>query len=169
MASLLSSAQLWPATWSVGAEPGAELNPALVEDPLLPIQFLPPRPLPPVQRLMAGVLGEALTCLAGPPRRAAALQREAWAWITAAEATYLFSFVNVCAALGLEPAAVRAALRHRFGEEDAHDENPTVSPAAAPRPARQPEIGVRAPAPARPRAEPARRLAGPPAGRPPAT
>jgi len=96
---------------------------AVVPDCVVPVQFDVPRTLTPERRLALAVLEDAIACLEGTPssgygtiRRAGVrtrLQTEAADWFASRDANYPFSFVNVCAALGLEPDWVRRGLRVR--------------------------------------------------------
>ncbi len=99
-----------------------DLSAALNTLPLVrvvPEQFYPP-PTPPHTergevRLMRAVLADALLCFqkyALSPRRARQrLHEEAKEWIFANEHHWPFSFVNVCAVLGLDPDYIRLLLK----------------------------------------------------------
>jgi hypothetical protein len=71
----------------------------------------------PEAALMRAVLDDALTCFERPGKPIRRwVQREAWeaeAWIFRDDAHGLFSFVSVCAVLGLEPASIRQELLRR--------------------------------------------------------
>jgi len=61
-----------------------------------------------VKGLMLAMLEDALRAYLGPlPRR----HGEAAAWIDSRQSRWVFSFTTVCETLGLEPSAVRGALR----------------------------------------------------------
>jgi len=72
--------------------------------------------------LMRAVLEEAVACFQKQfvknGRRTQSLAREAEEWIYSDEVSWLFSFVNICAALGLDPAYIRRNLKG-FGAEAA--------------------------------------------------
>jgi hypothetical protein len=57
---------------------------------------------------MRAVLADALFCYHTQNR---SLVREAAAWFSSEDDRWPFAFVNVCRALGLDPASVRRALR----------------------------------------------------------
>jgi hypothetical protein len=59
--------------------------------------------------LMLALLEDAIRCLL-TPRRSRHVAREAEAWIRADDPLWPMSFLNVCEALGLAPAKLRAAL-----------------------------------------------------------
>ena len=67
-----------------------------------------------VVALMCAVLEEAVHCWQQQStksgRRAQRLTREAEEWIFSDDARWLFSFVNICAALNLDPAYIRRGL-----------------------------------------------------------
>jgi hypothetical protein len=70
--------------------------------------------LQPEQELMLAVLQDAVFCFqenatAVAPRKQA-LFREAEAWILSDDNSYLFSFDNICASVGLSPAYLRRGL-----------------------------------------------------------
>ena len=69
----------------------------------------------PVAELMRAVLKEALLCfqkgLVHPRRRVQRLAREAEKWFFSDDDSWPFSFVSICAVLGLEPAYLRQGLR----------------------------------------------------------
>jgi len=86
---------------------------------VLPEQFFDPQPSfftdRPVAALMRAVLEDALTCFqkqfATEGRRVQREAQEAEAWFLSEEARGPFSFVTVCAVLGLEPEAIRQQLK----------------------------------------------------------
>ena len=97
---------------------GAEhlLSPA----PVLPEQFSfrptgNSHPASGVRALMWAILEDAIACVQKqaltPSRRHSRLAREAEWWIFTDNTTWVFSFLNVCAALGLEPEYLRTKLR----------------------------------------------------------
>ncbi len=85
---------------------------------VLPSQYFAPvseRVLSPEQRLMLAILEDAVYTVlkhAGTRnRRAQRLVRDAERWMALTDRSWLFSFENICAVLGLEAAAVRSRLR----------------------------------------------------------
>ncbi|MBI4528104.1 MAG: hypothetical protein HY695_30280 [Deltaproteobacteria bacterium] len=87
---------------------------------MLPEQFFGPASLAtvsPEAALMCAVLEDALLCFQRKfetgrrciPRTA----KEAENWFFSDDSRRLFSFVSICAVLGLEPEAVRQRLKHR--------------------------------------------------------
>lgn len=69
----------------------------------------------PERRLMVAVLEDAVSCLSKNPRRGPRQQRrafeEAHSWVNAEDAeSWIFSFANVCEALGLDPGYLRRGL-----------------------------------------------------------
>ena len=66
--------------------------------------------------LMYAVLKDAVECFQKQHvrngRRAQRLAKEAEEWLFTDDPGWLFSFVNVCAVLGLDPAYLRLGLRH---------------------------------------------------------
>src|SRR5262245_42826478 len=67
-----------------------------------------------VRALLWAMLEDAIACVQQqaltPSRRHQRLAREAEQWIFADDTTWVFSFLNVCAALGLEPDYLRTKL-----------------------------------------------------------
>jgi hypothetical protein len=65
--------------------------------------------------LMGAVLQDAINCFqrsaVSDKRRAQRLAREAEEWFFAKENGYVFSFVNICAVLGLDPGYIRLGLK----------------------------------------------------------
>jgi hypothetical protein len=86
---------------------------------ILPEQFYGPRASladgRPEAALMRAVLADALGCfqkgLVHQGRRVQRLGREAEAWLFSDDARWPFSFVSICAVLGLEPEYLRRGLR----------------------------------------------------------
>lgn len=84
---------------------------------VLPEQFyhLPTRTCGEVA-LMRAVLEEAVDCFqkqfVKSGRRAQRLAREAEEWLFSDEVSWPFSFVNICAVLGIEPSYIRLKLKH---------------------------------------------------------
>jgi len=86
---------------------------------VLPEQFYGPRPSPahgrPEAELMRAVLEDALLCfhkgLVQQGRRAQRIAREAEEWLFSDDPSWPFSFVSICAVLGLEPAYLRRGLQ----------------------------------------------------------
>jgi hypothetical protein len=85
---------------------------------VLPAQFFAPAGGADTERgvvaLMRAVLGDALHCLQRysrqSGRRAQRLTREAEAWFFTDAPHWVFSFVSICAVLGLDPAYLRRGL-----------------------------------------------------------
>jgi hypothetical protein len=94
-----------------------ESEPLLSVAAVLPAQFYSEavQPADGARALMLAVLKEALDCVRlqylKSGRRVQRLAREAEEWFFTNDLHWLFSFVNICAALNLEPAAVRQQLR----------------------------------------------------------
>jgi hypothetical protein len=84
-------------------------------------QQAPPIDRAGVKRLMAAVLNDALAVIEhrdGPQRRK--LVRETEEWFASDDVTWPFSFRNVCAVLGVDPAGVRRVVeRHPHGRAPA--------------------------------------------------
>src|SRR5215510_14623136 len=87
--------------------------------PVLPEQFYvcatgSSHPASGVRALLWAMLEDAIVCIQQqaltPSRRHQRLAREAEQWIFADNTTWVFSFLNVCAALGLEPDYLRPKL-----------------------------------------------------------
>jgi hypothetical protein len=87
--------------------------------PVLPEQFYfrptgSSHPASGVRALMWAMLEDAIACVQKqaltPSRRHQRLACEAERWIFADNTTWVFSFLNVCAALGLEPEYLRTKL-----------------------------------------------------------
>jgi hypothetical protein len=77
-------------------------------------------PLQPELRLLAAVLEDAVAALTTDQRRCSSRQRrdyrETLRWINAGENNdWVFSFSNVCEALGLDPNYLRAGLLRKIG------------------------------------------------------
>ncbi|MBX3024877.1 hypothetical protein KF840_08195 [bacterium] len=66
-------------------------------------------PLFGVRGLMLAMLEDAVRSYLGAERRG---REEAQAWIDSRQPRWVFSFATICETLGLEPSAVRLALRH---------------------------------------------------------
>jgi len=93
--------------------------PSLIPDAVLPEQFYgPPRRGARTHwhtALMLAVLTDAIECYlqrwcAMQGQRSQRLAQEAQAWLFSDDERWPFAFVNVCAALGLDPAYVRRGL-----------------------------------------------------------
>jgi hypothetical protein len=90
---------------------------------VLPLQFFGSQinlyPKHPEAALMRAVLEDALSCfqrgLASEKRRAQRLGREAEEWFFRNDFHWPFSFVSICAVLGLEPEYIRRGLK-RFSQ-----------------------------------------------------
>ena len=98
-----------------------------------PEQFYGPRPSlasgRPEAELMRAVLADALGCFqkgfVRQGRRVQRLAREAEEWLFSDDARWPFSFVSICAALGLEPTYLRRGLqRWRQGQPNAEVKKP---------------------------------------------
>ena len=98
-----------------------------------PEQFYGPRPSlasgRPEAALMRAVLADALGCfhkgVVHPGRRVQRLAREAEEWLFNDDARWPFSFVSICAVLGLEPTYLRRGLqRWRHGRPQAEVKKP---------------------------------------------
>jgi len=98
-----------------------------------PEQFYGPRPSlasgRPEAALMRAVLADALGCfhkgVVHPGRRVQRLAREAEEWLFNDDARWPFSFVSICAVLGLEPTYLRRGLqRWRQGRPQAEVKKP---------------------------------------------
>lgn len=74
-----------------------------------------------VKGLLYAVLEESIRCFLGSDAR---LRFEAEQWIESGDRRWAFSFVTVCEALGLEPSAVRVALRRM---QDSNTSPKTIS------------------------------------------
>jgi hypothetical protein len=74
-----------------------------------------------VKGLLYAVLEESIRCFLGADAR---LRFEAEQWIESGDRRWAFSFVTVCEALGLEPSAVRVALRRM---QDSNTSPKTIS------------------------------------------
>lgn len=93
----------------------------LENDMILPEQFYRPpdnaHHSPGVAALMCAVLAEALDCflkgMSAEGQRAQRLAAEAEQWFFTDDHRWPFSFVNVCATLGLEPEYLRLGLKRR--------------------------------------------------------
>jgi hypothetical protein len=74
-----------------------------------------------VPALMYAILDDAIGCVQKPVRnrRSQRLAREAEEWIFADDEVWPFSFVNICAALDLDPDSVRVGLRRLSQRSDA--------------------------------------------------
>ena len=88
-----------------------------------PVQFYDPQAglagRCPEAELMRAVLEDALLCfqkgLFGQGRRVQRLAREAEEWLFSDDTNWPFSFVSICAVLGLEPEYLRQGIR-RWGQ-----------------------------------------------------
>ena len=110
---MLTASYTLPATLT-----GADM-PNLISDAVLPEQFYgPPRGAARncgQVALMRAVLTDAIECYQqqciADGRRVQRLAKEAEAWLFDDDERWPFAFVNVCAALGMEPEYVRRGLR----------------------------------------------------------
>jgi len=103
---------------------------SLFEPDILNETALPPnarRLLTPERRLLVAILSDAIDCyrknLGGRTARARRLCREAEHWIHDDDQLWVFSFRNICDALGVDAAAMRARaqLWKLRGTADARD------------------------------------------------
>jgi hypothetical protein len=92
----------------------------------------------PELRLMAAVLEDAISCLSIKARPATARQRKqienAWQWFAAEDdSEWIFSFKNICEALGIDPAYLRRGLIRWAGEAElgSADNPPTIRAASS--------------------------------------
>ncbi len=86
--------------------------------------------------LMRAVFEDAFHCFqkqfVGKGRRVLRLAREAEEWFAADDPRWPFSFVNICAVLGLEPEYIRLGLKQwRERHEQTTEESPQEKSAAA--------------------------------------
>jgi hypothetical protein len=77
----------------------------------------------PELRLMAAVLEDAIACLSIKTHPATARQRKqienAWQWFASEDdSEWIFSFKNICEALGIDPAYLRRGLIRWTGEAE---------------------------------------------------
>jgi len=89
--------------------------------------------------LMRAVLEDAINCFQKQTlksgRRAQRLVREAEEWLFTDDPRWPFSFVNICAVLGLDPEYLRLGLkrlRQRLSAEPQEKKQPTTGPARPP-------------------------------------
>jgi hypothetical protein len=93
-------------------------------DPVLPPQWFSGErtSLQPAKRLMLAVLTDAIELVIQDPAAQhpgrALCQRRAAAWIRSNDRAWLFSFVNVCETLGLDPKRLRTAIAHLVEQHD---------------------------------------------------
>jgi hypothetical protein len=73
------------------------------------------RELSPEQELMLACLWDAVVLIQQEPKNddAKQLKREAERWVLSNDASWAFSFVAICQALGFDPVCVRRALRSK--------------------------------------------------------
>ena len=99
--------------------PNWDTRPDLFGTDILPEQLFPSRTNCCLERpetaLMRAVLADAFVCvqhgILNEERRACRLAREAKAWFLSDEDHWPFSFVSICAALGLEPGYIRREVK----------------------------------------------------------
>jgi hypothetical protein len=98
---------------------------------ILPIQFFSPRGAcrwTGEQRLMAAILEDAIAVYSksSAPKGSKARQilRETERWLRSKDRTWTFSFLRVCEMLGLDPVAIRRALRDRRDRQSAQAASP---------------------------------------------
>ncbi len=84
------------------------------------------------QRLMAAILEDAVAVCCRPTvpttSKARHLLRETLRWLRSNERTWMFSFLRICEALDLDPAAIRRGVRIRRGEEAPAEHRPAAIP-----------------------------------------
>jgi len=103
------------------AVPSAAMsNDGFAPEAILPVQFFaPPTVDLPEMRLMLAVLEDAVLILhrhvGERGARAQRLVREVEQWVDGHNREWLFSFENICAALNLNPSAIRRGLRGLLG------------------------------------------------------
>lgn len=105
---------------------------SIVGDCVLPIQFYEARQRSPEEELLRAILFHAYNDLVhygarmhqGTARR---LYADAWAWFANDDELWLYSFVSICAALGLNPAAIREGLSRHFTAEGKRPGSPSTS------------------------------------------
>ena len=97
---------------------------------VMPSQFFPEGgdgPAPGERRLMRAVLKDALAVLfkyeGSEDRRGRCLRAEAQQWVASDDASWPFSFVNVCGALGLDPSCVRTGLARSLAAQRTRSTN----------------------------------------------
>lgn len=116
-----------PTMSSTGAGLHIDHMAVLSEERLLPIQFYTPEVTStPEKKLLLAALEDAFRDLrmATHGDGAKLWQREAREWFASDSATWPFSFVNVCLALGLEPGYIRRLLaRTPIGAMGVHRRN----------------------------------------------
>lgn len=71
-----------------------------------------------IQALMCAILEDAIYCFqkqfGNPGQEARRLAAEAEEWLFTDDLEWIFSFLNICQALGLDPGYVRAGLRNWY-------------------------------------------------------
>jgi hypothetical protein len=97
-----------------------------------------------IRALMLAVLDDAVRSYLGPPTRE---RLEAESWISNRHGRHVFSFPTVCETLGLEPSAVRAALRRM--QQRATPIRPVIVDRARPNARRQAGLRIALPRPRR--------------------
>jgi hypothetical protein len=121
-----------------------EDDPSLIPATVLPEQFYGPlRGAAYVSgelALMRAVLDDAIDCyqkrFTGSGRRIDRVAREAETWLFSNDERWPFAFVNVCAALGIEPEYLRRGLRQRHRQRPAYVRQKRRRPEAARAPSR---------------------------------
>ena len=106
-----------PSTMSIAGR--NDDHPPLIPEAVLPEQFYgPPRGTARTSgqvALMRAVLTDAIACyqkqFLAKGRRSERVAKEAEEWLFGDNESWPFAFVNVCAALGMDPAYVRRGLR----------------------------------------------------------
>lgn len=87
-------------------------------DPLAALEYLETlcrkTALDPERKLMLAVLGDATSCfqryLFAPDSKGKRLFQEAEEWVLGADGDWIFSFENICEALGFDPRYIRQGL-----------------------------------------------------------
>jgi hypothetical protein len=96
-------------------------DPRLEAGAVLPVQFYPARAICSERRLLIAVLEDALEIhrkyARKPSRRHAHLAAETERWLFSDDTAWPLSFLNVCSALGIDAASIRAQLTGVWGPE----------------------------------------------------
>jgi hypothetical protein len=105
-------------------------------DVVLPVQFLPGSTESPEKRLLLAVLEEAVGTyqryIMATDRRSRAVLADVEAWFASEDAVWLYSFVGVCDAIGLDPTYVRSGLARWAAHIGEHSRCPTPLPLPVP-------------------------------------
>jgi hypothetical protein len=104
--------------------PNEKLPAGIETDVILPVQFFTRLQRRTAwsgeQRLMAALLGDALSLCSPTPRPATAkrnqAQREAMRWLRSNDRSWTFSFLHVCETLDFDPVTIRRGVPLRHAE-----------------------------------------------------